>query len=500
MRARAAGAGSYNDDRTSGLARPWQAGDEVIATDRSSPASKASAQQPSEGSAVAPSEPAPAEVRTDGNGGAVTPGAGSAGIGTPGAGSVGTPAERSAAATERVDRALALARARLADAPAPSGEPVLGHAQGTIAILRELFADDPTQVAAALFGAFDAIPLREVETDFGAEVAQLVDAMRHVHRLRALHFKVSGQADGGQIETLRRMLLSMALDIRVVLMALASRLQTLRWHVATRRPPEAGIAQQTLKVMAPLANRLGLWQLKWELEDLAFRFESPDTYRRLAGELEEKRREREAFVAQATAQVRTMLADAGLHADVSGRPKHIYSIWNKMRVKDRGLEDIQDLRGLRVIVADVRECYAALALIHERWSAVAEEFDDYIAKPKPNGYQSLHTVVIADDGKPLEVQIRTREMHQFAEYGVASHWRYKERSTGDGAGASPSKEGSQDERIAWIRQLLAWQREVGAELGAGTPGTGTGAVRVRVRAPVRRAHRRPRPRASTSTC
>ena len=383
--------------------------------------------------------------------------------------------EVSPVASARVDRALALARARLVDAPAPSGEPVISHAQGTIAILRELFADEPTQVAAALFGAFDAIALREVEADFGAEVAQLVDAMRQVHRLRALHFKVSGQADGGQIETLRRMLLSMALDIRVVLIALASRLQTLRWHVATRRPPEEGIAQQTLKVMAPLANRLGLWQLKWELEDLAFRFESPDTYRRLAGELEEKRREREAFVAQAAAQVRTMLVDAGLHAEVSGRPKHIYSIWNKMRVKDRGIEDIQDLRGLRVIVADVRECYAALALIHQRWNAVAEEFDDYIARPKPNGYQSLHTVVIADDGKPLEVQIRTREMHQFAEYGVASHWRYKERSTGDAGGASPSKGGSQDERIAWIRQLLAWQREVGAELGAGAGAAGTAA-------------------------
>ena len=435
-------------------------GDRDIDTESRSPVdSSAAAAQPSVLRPPAPERVDGAGATLEASGGAPAPGA------------------------DRVERALALARTRLADAPAPSGEPVLGHAQGTIAILRELYADEPTQVAAALFGAFDAIAPREVEAGFGAEVAQLVGAMRQVHRLRALHFRVTGKADGGQVETLRRMLLSMALDIRVVLIALASRLQTLRWHVATRRPPEEGIAQQTLKVMAPLANRLGLWQVKWELEDLAFRFESPETYRKLAGELEEKRREREAFVAQAAARVRAMLADAGLHAEVSGRPKHIYSIWNKMRAKDRGLEGIQDLRGLRVIVDDVRGCYAALALIHERWRAVAEEFDDYIARPKPNGYQSLHTVVIAEDGKPLEVQIRTREMHHFAEYGVASHWRYKEHSSADAERAAPKKDESQDERIAWIRQLLAWQREVGAELGAGTKAASTAGEHIYVLTP-----------------
>ena len=365
-----------------------------------------------------------------------------------------------------VGRALALARARVGAAPAASGEPVVDHAQGTIAILRELFADEPTQVAAAVFGSYDAIPVDEVEREFGADAAGLVAAMRKVHQLRTLHFRVSGQADAAQVETLRRMLLAMAVDIRVVLLALASRLQTLRWHATAHTQPEDGVAHQTLKVLTPLANRLGLWQLKWELEDLAFRFESADTYRRLARELEEKRREREAFVADAIRQVREMLAQAGIAAEVSGRPKHIYSIWNKMRVKERSLDEIRDLRGLRVIVDDVRDCYAALGLIHERWTAVPEEFDDYIARPKPNGYQSLHTVVIADDGKYLEVQIRTREMHQFAEYGVASHWRYKEHSTGERP-ARPAADGTHDERIAWIRQLLAWQREVGAELGSG---------------------------------
>lgn len=371
---------------------------------------------------------------------------------------------------ERVERALVLARERVGAEPAASGQPVVEHAQGTIAILRELFADEPTQVAAALFGAHGAIGIDEIEREFGADVAALVEGMRKVHRLRALHFRVSGRADAEQIETLRRMLLTLAVDIRVVLLALASRLQTLRWHAATRTDPEEGIAQQTLKVMAPLANRLGLWQIKWELEDLAFRLESPQTYRQLARSLEEKRREREAFVAGTADQVRAMLAQAGIPAEVSGRPKHIYSIWNKMRAKQRSLDEIRDLRGLRVIVDDVRACYAALALIHERWVPVAEEYDDYIAKPKPNGYQSLHTVVVADDGKTLEVQIRTREMHEFAEYGVASHWRYKESSTGEPA-ARGGSDASQDERIAWIRQLLAWQREVGAELGAGAAAT-----------------------------
>jgi len=398
------------------------------------------------------------------------------------AGGTGATAHTGRPPAERVERALALARARVGSVPAASGQSVVDHAQGTIAILRELFADEPTQVAAALFGAHDAIGLDEIGREFGAEVSALVDGMRKVHRLRGLHFRVTGKADSEQVETLRRMLLTMAVDIRVVLLALASRLQTLRWHASTRTEPEQGIAQQTLKVMAPLANRLGLWQIKWEMEDLAFRLESPDTYRSLARSLEEKRREREAFVEGTAQQVRAMLRRAGIAAEVSGRPKHIYSIWNKMRAKQRSLDEIRDLRGLRVIVDDVRTCYATLALIHERWAPVAEEYDDYIARPKPNGYQSLHTVVIADDGKPLEVQIRTREMHQFAEYGVASHWRYKERAAGE-VPARGAGDASQDERIAWIRQLLAWQREVGAELGAGAAAAASASEHIYVLTP-----------------
>ena len=374
---------------------------------------------------------------------------------------------------EIVQRAIALAHSRLGDSAGRTGEPIVGHGEGMLAILRDLYADDATQAAAVLFGGGEAISRSEVEREFGADVAGLVAGMRHVLRLREVQLRVSGNADGDQLETLRRMLLAMAADIRVVMLRLASRLQTLRWHAATRRPLEDGVSNQTLQVLAPLANRLGLWQLKWELEDLAFRFEAPETYRSLARELEEKRREREAFIEDVIARVRQALADAGVVADVSGRPKHIYSIWNKMRVKRRPLEEIQDLRALRVIVDDVRACYSALAVIHAQWSPVPSEYDDYIARPKPNGYQSLHTVVLADDGRPVEVQIRTREMHRFAEFGVASHWRYKERSVGVPGAAR--EDAGQNQRIAWIRQLLAWQREVGAQLGSATsPERGNG--------------------------
>lgn len=354
------------------------------------------------------------------------------------------------------------------------GEPVLEHARGTLAVLDEVSADQPTRVAAALFGGGSALPLPLIAQRCGDEVATLVDGMRQVLKLRELHgLQGAGAAGSGrgakgeQLETLRRMLLAMALDIRVVILRLASRLQTLRWHAARRVAPPAAVCDESLEVLAPLANRLGLWQLKWELEDLAFRFKADDTYRSLARQLEEKRREREDFVARTTAELRELLRSGGVAAEVSGRPKHIYSIWNKMRSKRLALDDIRDLRGLRVIVDDVRDCYAALALIHARWTPIHEEFDDYIARPKPNGYQSLHTVVTGDDDKPLEVQIRTREMHQFAEYGVASHWRYKERSTGV-AGAARA-DAAQDERIAWVRQLLAWQREVGEQLGQPVP-------------------------------
>jgi GTP pyrophosphokinase len=209
-----------------------------------------------------------------------------------------------------------------------------------------------------------------------------------------------------------------------------------------------------LDLYAPLANRLGIWQLKWELEDLSFRFLEPDTYKRIARMLEEKRMLREGFVQTSIERLQRELAAAGIKAEVSGRPKHIYSIWSKMRGKELDFTALYDVRAFRVIVADVKSCYTVLGLVHNIWTPIPHEFDDYISRPKPNGYQSLHTVVAAEDGRPLEVQVRTQEMHNFAEYGIAAHWRYKEE------GGSNFKGQKYDEKIAWLRQLLAWKTDV----------------------------------------
>jgi GTP pyrophosphokinase len=385
--------------------------------------------------------------------------------------------------------ALALVRERVGEVRGGSGEPILAHAEGTLAILEGLRVDEPTRVAAVLFGLGERLPAAEIERRFGAEVGTLVDGMRKLLRLKDLTLKATGASSGVELETLRRMTLAMASDIRVVLLRLASRLQTLRHHATVKEPPEPSIARETLDVLAPLANRLGLGQLKWELEDLAFRFLEPDLYKSIARQLEERRVEREAFVLGAVERLRADLAAQGIGAEVTGRPKHIHSIYNKMRTKGVSFSEVQDLRAFRVLVGDVKDCYTVLGIVHQIWPPVPREFDDYISRPKPNGYQSLHTVVIAEDERPLEIQIRTRAMHQHAEFGVASHWRYKEASTGLAGGAQgesaragkaaggsararpgePTRaggaSGSQDERVEWMRQLLMWQQEVGATLG-----------------------------------
>ncbi len=360
--------------------------------------------------------------------------------------------------------ALAWAAERASEETGRSGEGHVEHARATIEILRTLGADEASQAAMALVAPTERLPLREIESRFGVEVARLVDGMRQIQRLRELH----AQAGAGQAETLRRMLLAMATDIRVVVIRLASRLRTLRYHASMRSVPDAAVARETLDVLAPLANRLGLWQLKWELEDLAFRFLEPQAYRALARELEQRRAEREAFIAQAAHKLASALEEAGIRAELSGRPKHIHSIHEKMRRKQRTLEEISDLHALRAIVDSVAQCYATLDVVHGLWKQVPEEYDDYIARPKPNGYRSLHTVVVADGGRLLEVQIRTREMHRHAEYGIASHWQYKERGTS--VPDATREQAGDAERIAWMRQLLAWQSDVGRSLDAQAPG------------------------------
>jgi GTP pyrophosphokinase len=248
------------------------------------------------------------------------------------------------------------------------------------------------------------------------------------------------------------------------MLRLASRLQTLRWYAASRTVPPASVSREALDVFAPLANRLGIWQVKWEMEDLALRFLEPDTYKLVARLLDERRVEREDYVEQLRARLERELQAQGLHAQVAGRPKHIYSIVKKMRGKSLGFDQVFDVRALRVIVREVRECYAALSWVHQQFEAIASEFDDYIARPKPNGYQSLHTVVRDAAGRAIEIQIRTQAMHDHAEHGVAAHWAYKEAGAKGYGGVSAS--GEYDTKIAVLRQLLAWERDL-ASAGAG---------------------------------
>lgn len=261
-----------------------------------------------------------------------------------------------------------------------------------------------------------------------------------------------------QTENVRKMLLAFSRDLRVVMLRLASRLQTLRYFASIRGDPGEILASESLHVFAPLANRLGIWQIKWEMEDLAFRFLEPQTYKDVARLLDEKRTEREAHVEQVREDLQRALLAQGIAAMVQGRPKHIYSIVKKMRGKALDFEQVFDIRALRVIVLETADCYAVLSFVHEHFTPVADEFDDYIAKPKPNGYQSLHTVVRDAQGRAFEIQIRTQAMHDHAEHGVAAHWAYKEAGAKGYGGVTANSE--YDAKIAVLRQLLAWERDL----------------------------------------
>jgi len=349
----------------------------------------------------------------------------------------------------------------------PYGQDAFEFSVGVASTLAFLRSDVETRIAGLVFELtlIDADTAPAIEPRFGGEVAELVTGVRQLIRLRELTQTASGSAGRSktavqqavaQVESLRKMLLAMATDMRVVLVRLASCCTTLRYFADIKLFNEMtrAFGRETLDLYAPLANRLGIWQIKWELEDLSFRFIEPETYKRVAKMLEEKRMMRESFVSSSIERLQSELKAAGIEADVSGRPKHIYSIWKKMRGKELDFTELYDVRAFRVIVPDVKTCYTVLGVVHNIWTPIPKEFDDYISRPKPNGYQSLHTVVTADDGRPLEVQIRTQEMHSFAEYGVAAHWRYKEE------GGSNFKGQQYDEKIAWLRQLLAWKTEV----------------------------------------
>ncbi|HZZ95292.1 MAG TPA: bifunctional (p)ppGpp synthetase/guanosine-3',5'-bis(diphosphate) 3'-pyrophosphohydrolase [Usitatibacter sp.] len=307
---------------------------------------------------------------------------------------------------------------------------------------------DPTTIAAALVS--QAIPDKEldleaIESAFGAELTGLLRGLERAGRIETLN------AAGVDVEHLRKMLLAIAEDVRVVLIKLAERVVYLRGLTKADEALRRAAGDQTLALFSPLANRLGVSDMKWELEDFSFRFTEPELYKKIAQMLDEKRSEREAYIQRVIAQLGRELAAIGIHGTIQGRPKHIYSIWRKMRGKNVSFERLYDIRAVRVIVGNVRECYTVLGIVHDLWTPIEGEFDDYIANPKANEYRSLHTAVIGPEERTLEVQIRTDEMHQHSEHGVAAHWRYKEGRRADKAF---------DAKIAWLRQVLAWKQEV----------------------------------------
>jgi GTP pyrophosphokinase len=336
-----------------------------------------------------------------------------------------------------------------------TGTPLMQHALGTASILIGMNMDYETVSAAILYAVPDHLDdsAEKIDQACGANVKMLVEGMSRMGRISLLG-EVGTQdknAAAQQIESLRKMLLAMVDDIRVVLIKLAERTQTLRNLSGASAEQQKHIAQQTRSLFAPLANRLGVWQLKWELEDLSVRYLEPELYKKIAKLLDERRVDRERYITEVVAKLKQSLHQAGISAEVTGRAKHIYSIINKMKRKHLDFSELYDVRAVRILVDDVQSCYTALGIVQSLWTPISSEFDDYIAHPKSNNYRSLHTAVIGSQGLALEVQIRTYEMHQHSELGVAAHWRYKEGAKSDA---------KFDEKIIWLRQILEWKEEL----------------------------------------
>ncbi len=372
-----------------------------------------------------------------------------------------------------VKRAYTVAEGAHRNQKRVSGEPYVTHCAAVARILAEMGAPAEVVAAALLHDTLEdtALTFEDLQRDFGLTVAKLVDGVTKLTKLPRVsrddqyadspaeaHDNNNDQDQRDErkqdlvFENLRKTFLAMGEDIRVILIKLADRLHNMRTLHHLPEPKRKKIAQQTLDIFAPLANRLGIWQIKWELEDLAFRYTQPDKYKEIAKLLAERRTEREANMQAIIESMRILLQQHNIQAEVTGRPKHIYSIYRKMLRKDKPFELLRDIRGVRLIVPDESTCYTVLGLIHMHWRPIPGEFDDYIANPKSNKYRSLHTAVIWDDGKPVEVQIRTPEMHEQAELGIAAHWRYKE-----GKQIDPSL----DTHLSHLRaMLLEWKQEV----------------------------------------
>ncbi len=329
-----------------------------------------------------------------------------------------------------------------------SGDPYVSHPIEVAHYLAGLQMDAETLAAALLHDVPEDtdMTLLDIEKRFGREVTRLVDGVTKLSK-----FGSARSMEEQQAENIRKMFMAMAEDVRVVVIKLADRLHNMRTLQFLPEDKQLRIARQTMEIYAPLAHRLGMWQIKWELEDLSFKYTEPEVYRKLADLLTDRRRARESFINKSIGILRKELGKVGIEAEISGRPKHLYSIYKKMERKGAEFSEIYDLHAIRLLVHDVKDCYAALGVVHSMWRPIPGQFDDYIAVPKANMYQSLHTAVIGPDAKPLEVQIRTYHMHEVAEAGIAAHWRYKEGSRGDRR---------YDEKLAWVRQLIEWQREV----------------------------------------
>lgn len=350
---------------------------------------------------------------------------------------------------EKIEKAYAFASEAHGDQRRATGDPYIVHPLAVAAILTDLEVDEDTLVAALLHDTVEDTgkTIEEIKAAFGEDVANLVDGVTKLSRIPY------SSKEEIQAENFRKMFLAMAKDIRVVLIKLADRLHNMRTmrHMSPEKQLEK--AQETLDIYAPLAHRLGIYKIKWELEDLCLRYIDKDAYYELVGAIAQKRSEREKYLEEIVVQIQQKIREMGISAEIEGRPKHFYSIYRKMKEQQKSLDQIYDLFATRIIVDTVADCYAVLGLVHELYKPMPGRFKDYIAMPKPNMYQSLHTTVIGPRGIPFEVQIRTKDMHRTAEYGIAAHWRYKEKS--------PKGKGEPfDAKLTWLRQLLEWQKDM----------------------------------------
>lgn len=394
------------------------------------------------------------------------------------------PSNYTEAERELIVRAYRVAEEAHREQKRASGEPYITHCLAVAGILAELRVPAEVVAAGLLHDTVEDtyITLEDLRRDFGETIAHLVDGVTKMSTLPRVSREEQAIREGEKppqetnsetnqppslgrkpdlvAETLRKTLMFIGEDVRVVLIKLADRLHNMRTLSYMPEEKRRRIAQQTLDIFAPLANRLGIWQIKWELEDLSFRYVEPEKYREIAEKLANRREDRQAEIERIVARIKKVLEENNIEAEVTGRPKHIYSIYRKMLEKGKSFEEIQDIRGVRLILPDdpdgdedkdKAKCYAALGVIHTHWHPIPKEFDDYIAAPKENMYQSLHTAVIWEDGRPLEVQIRTRKMHQRAEYGIAAHWRYKEGS---------ARDAEFEKHVAWLRRMMDWKQEI----------------------------------------